>query len=109
MVTLMAMLVAGSYMGGFGEVHEGFAIEQINDGEIRLLGWAVRKGLPLMNTCFQKRKNRLITLRSSETEAIIDYILVNNKYRSSFKDLKMMSGEESESALSYNDGYGIQR
>ena len=103
----MAMLVAGSYMGGFGEVHEGFAIE--NDGEIRLLGWAVRKGLPLMNTCFQKRKNRLTTLRSSEIEAMIDYILVNNKYRSSFKDMKMMSGEESESALSYNDGYGIQK
>ena len=40
---------------------------------------------------------------------MIDYILVNNNYRSSFKDVKMMSGEESESALSYNDGYGIQK
>ena len=28
-------------MGGFGEVHGGFGIQQINDGGIRLLEWAV--------------------------------------------------------------------
>ena len=42
----------GSDMGGFGEVHGGFGIGQINDGEIILLDWAVGKGLHLMNTCF---------------------------------------------------------
>ena len=42
----------GSDMGGFGEVHGGFGIVQINDGGIKLLGWAVGKGLHLMNTCF---------------------------------------------------------
>ena len=47
----------GSDMGGFGEVHGGFGIEQTNHGGIRLLDWAVAKGLGLMNTCFQKRKN----------------------------------------------------
>ena len=71
----------GSDMGGFGEVHGGVGIGQINDGRIRLLYWAVGKGLRLMNTCFQKRKSRLITFRSSKTETMIDYILVNNKYR----------------------------
>ena len=46
----------GSDMGGFGEVHGGFGIEEINDGGIRLLDWAVGKWLRLMNTCFQKGK-----------------------------------------------------
>ena len=49
----------GSDMVGFGEVHRGFGIGQINDGGIRLLDWAVGKGLCLMNTCFQKRKSRV--------------------------------------------------
>ena len=40
----------GSDMGGFGEVHRGFGIGQINDGGIILLDWAVGKGLHLMNT-----------------------------------------------------------
>ena len=47
-----------------------------------------------MNTCFQKRKNRLITFRSSDTETMINYILVNSKYRSSLKDVKVIPGEE---------------
>ena len=83
----------GSDMGGFEEVHGGFGIGQINDGGIRLLDWAVDKGLRLINT-FQKRKSRLITFRSGETEPMIDYILVNNKYRSSVKDVKVIPGEE---------------
>ena len=84
----------GSDMGGFGEVHGGFGIGQINDGGIRLLDWAVGKGLRLMNTCFQKRKSRLVTFRSGKTETMIDYILVNSKYRSSVKDVKVIPGEE---------------
>ena len=47
-----------------------------------------------MNTCFQKKKSRLVTFRSGETETMIDYMFVNNKYRSSFKDVKVIPGEE---------------
>ena len=43
---------------------------------------------------FQKRKSRLITFRSGETETMIDYNLVNNKYRSSLKDVKVIPGEQ---------------
>ena len=84
----------GSDVGGFGEVHGGFGIGQINDGGSRLLDWAVGKGLRMMNTCFQKRKSQLITFRSGETETMIHYILVNSNYRSSVKDGKVISGEE---------------
>ena len=58
------------------------------------MDWAVGKGLSLINNCFQKRKSRLITFRSGETETMIDYILVNNKYRRSIKDVKVIPGEE---------------
>ena len=81
------------WSGGGKAGSRGIGIRQINDGEIRLLDWAVGKGLHLMNTCFQKRKSWLITFRSSETETI-DYILVNNNYRSSIKNVKVIPGEE---------------
>ena len=91
----------GSDMGGLGEVRGGWGggvgIWHINDGGIRLLDRAVGKGLRLMNTCFQKRKSRLITFRSGETETMIDHILVNNKYRSSVKDVKVIPGVETVS------------
>ena len=47
-----------------------------------------------MNTCFQKRKSLLITFRLGEIETMIDYILVNNNYRSSVKDVKVIPGEK---------------
>ena len=74
-VVTKEVLVGGDFnghvssdMGGFGEVHGGFGIGQINDGGIRLLYWAVGKGLCVINTCFQKRKSRLKTFRLGETE-----------------------------------------
>ena len=63
------------------------------DRGIRLLDWAVGKGLYLMNS-LQKQKIWLTSLRSGETETMIDYILVNSKYRSSAKDVKVISGGE---------------
>ena len=47
-----------------------------------------------MNTCLQKWKSQLIIFRLGETETVIDYILVNNRDRSSVKNVKVISGEE---------------
>ena len=47
-------------MEGWG----GFEIGHINDGRTRLLDRALGKRLHLINTCFQKRKSRLITFRN---------------------------------------------
>ena len=80
-------------MGGFGEVHGGFGIGQTNYGGIKLLDWAVGKGLHLKNIYFQKRKSQLIKFKSGETETI-DYIFVNKKYKSGVKDVKVIPGEE---------------
>ena len=60
-----------------------------------------------MNTCFQKRKIRLITFRSVETKTMIDYILVNNKYRSSVKDVKVIPGGLKESEMKKQFAEGV--
>ena len=86
--------MVGSDMGVFGEVYEGFGIGQINNGGIRFLDLAVGKGLRLMNSCFQRRRSWLTTFRSGETETMIAYVLVNDKCRSSVKDVKVIPGEE---------------
>ena len=70
--------------------------------------WTGQLVLRLMNTCFQKRKSRLITFRSGKTETMIYYILVNKKCRSSVKDVKVIPGD-SESTLPFIDGYGVQK
>ena len=72
----------------------GFRIGQINDGGIRLLDWGVDKWLNLLNNFFEKRKSSLRTFRSGETETMIDYTLMDNKCRSSVKDVKVILGEE---------------
>ena len=61
----------------------GVGIWQINDGGIRLLNWTVGKGLRLTNSCFQKRKRRLITIILGETKTMIGA-----------KDMKVISCEE---------------
>lgn len=35
-------------VGGFGEVHKGLGIRQVNDGRVRLMDCAVGKGLRLI-------------------------------------------------------------
>ena len=80
----MIWVVLKRFMGVLG-------LGKLNDGGIRLLDWAVGKGLRFMNTCFQKRKSRLITFRSGETETMIDYILVTKK---SVKDVKVIPDDE---------------
>ena len=95
------MLLGGDFNGhgssdlcGFREVYGGFRIGQINDGGIKLLDQAIGKGFRLMNTYFRSRKSQLIIFRSGETETVIDFILVNKKYRGSAKDVKVFPGEE---------------
>ena len=52
----------GSDMDSFGEVHGGFGIWHINDGGIRLLDWAVDKGLHLVNDCQEKEKYQILNV-----------------------------------------------
>ena len=99
-VTSEKVLVGGNFNGHDGSVWvvlETFIrvwVRKIDNSGMRLLDWAVCKGLGFMNSCFQKKKSRLITFRLSETETMIKYIIVNSKYRRSVKDVKVIPAEE---------------
>lgn len=54
------------------------------------MNWAVGNWLRLTNTCFKKRKKQLITFSSGEVETLIDNNLVNSKYSSRVKDVKVI-------------------
>ena len=43
---------------------------------------------------FPENESRLTTFRLDETETMIDYIIVNNKYKSRVKNVKVTPGEE---------------
>ena len=61
---------------------------------MRLLDWAAGNGLHLLNTCFLKGKIGLQYLDQKKLKQSLIYLLVNNKYRNSVKDMKVISGEE---------------
>ena len=48
----------------------------------------------MLNSRLQKNKSWLTTLRLGKTKTRINFILVNNKYRISVKDVKVMPGGE---------------
>ena len=54
------------------------------------MNWAVGNRLRLKNTCFKKRKKQLVTFSSGEVETLIDNNLVNSKYSSRVKDVKVI-------------------
>ena len=99
-MTSEKVLVGGNFNGHDGSVWvvlETFIrvwVRKIDNSGMRLLDWAVGKGLGFMNSCFQKKKSRLITFRLTETETMIKYIIVNSKYRRSVKDVKVIPAEE---------------
>ena len=99
-VTSEKVLVGGNFNGHVGSVWvvlETFIrvwVRKIDNSGMRVLDWAVGKGLGFMNSCFQKKNSQLITFRLSETETMIKYIIVNSKYRRSVKDVKVIPAEE---------------
>ena len=56
------------------------------------MGGAVGKALCLTNTCFGKRGSW--KFQSSDVEAVINYILVNSRYRMGVKKAKVIPGKK---------------
>lgn len=51
------------------------------------MDWTVGRGLRMMNICLEKWKSRLLIFRQCTLEMVIDYILVNSRYRCRVKDV----------------------
>ena len=63
------------------------------DGE-KILESAESLGLVLVNTCFEKKKEHLITYKSGGNETQIDYTMVRKEDFKKVKNCKVIPGEE---------------
>ncbi|XP_019264090.1 PREDICTED: craniofacial development protein 2-like [Nicotiana attenuata] len=85
----------GADAGGYGEVHGGFGLGVRNGGGTSLLDFARAFELLIANSSFQKRKEHLVTFKSSAARTQIDYLLLRRSDRGLCKDCKVIPGEYS--------------
>ena len=78
-----------STMGNFGH-------GEINDNGLRLLSFAASNNLIVGNSQFQHPRKHQLTWRnpSGIDSAILDYVLINTRFRSSLKDVRVMRGPD---------------
>ena len=84
----------GREVEGFEDVHGGHGYGERNrEGEM-LLEFASATGLILLNTLFQKEKEKKVTYASGDVETVIDYVLTRRSNKKSVQDVKVIPGEE---------------
>ncbi|XP_017233037.1 uncharacterized protein LOC108207083 [Daucus carota subsp. sativus] len=68
----------GARADGYQGVHGGFGYDVRNDNGSTLLEFATAHDLVIVNSCFCKRDDNLITFRSGEHATQIDYLLIHS-------------------------------
>ncbi|XP_070046697.1 uncharacterized protein [Nicotiana tomentosiformis] len=66
----------GATSGGYDGVHGGFGFGVRNEGGTSLLDCATTFDLVIVNSCFLKREEQLVTFQNSLAKAQIDYLLL---------------------------------
>lgn len=76
-------------MGKFGHA-------KMNDNGLRLLSFAATNKLVLGNTLFQHSLKHRLTWRNPRGNdlALLDYVLINTRFRSSLQDVRAMRGPD---------------
>lgn len=76
-------------MGNFGH-------GEINDNGLRMLNFATINNLQIGNSHFQHPRKHQLTWRNptGNDSAVLDYILINSRFRSSLKDVRAMRGPD---------------
>ncbi|XP_070050963.1 uncharacterized protein [Nicotiana tomentosiformis] len=80
-------------MGGYDDVHGGFGFGDRNGGGTSLLDFARAFDLVIANLSFSKKRDHLVTFRSSVAETQIDYLLCRKSYRGLCTDCKVIPSE----------------
>ncbi|WMV36648.1 hypothetical protein MTR67_030033 [Solanum verrucosum] len=83
----------GATASGFDDVHGGFGFGERNGGGTSLLDFAKAFELVIVNSCFPKKENHLVTFRSSIAKTQIDYLLLRKGDRGLCKDCKVIPSE----------------
>ena len=86
----------GADRSGWEQTLGRFGHGEINDNGLRLLSFAASNNLVVGNSQFQHPRKHQLTWRnpSGEDSAILDYILINFRFRSSLKDVRAMRGPD---------------
>uniref|UniRef100_A0A914X6S7 Reverse transcriptase domain-containing protein n=1 Tax=Plectus sambesii TaxID=2011161 RepID=A0A914X6S7_9BILA len=81
---------------GWEETLGRFGHGKINDNGLRLLSFAALNNLVVDNSHFQHPRKHQLTWRnpSGKDSAILDYILISSRFRSSLKDVRAMRGPD---------------
>nr|XP_016455066.1 PREDICTED: uncharacterized protein LOC107779207 [Nicotiana tabacum] len=83
----------GTTSGGYDDVHGGFDFGDRNGGGTSLLDFARAFDLVIANSSFSKKREHLVTFRSSVAETQIDYLLCRKYDRGLCTDCKVISSE----------------
>ena len=97
------IILAGDFNAHIGVDRNGweavmgrFGHGDINDNGLRLLSFATSNNLTVGNSLFQHPRKHQLTWRnpSGMDSAVLDYVLINSRFRSSLKDVRAMRGLE---------------
>ncbi|XP_009588184.2 uncharacterized protein [Nicotiana tomentosiformis] len=83
----------GATSGGYDDVHVGFGFGDKNGGGMSLLEFARAFDLVIANSSFLKKREHLVTFRSSVAETQIDYLLCRKSDRGLCTDYKVFPSE----------------
>nr|XP_016514495.1 PREDICTED: craniofacial development protein 2-like [Nicotiana tabacum] len=83
----------GTTSRGYDDVHGGFGFGDRNGGGTYLLDFARAFDLMIANSSFPKKREHLVTFRSSVGETQIDYLLCKKSDRGLCTDCKVISSE----------------
>ena len=77
----------------YARFHSGFGFGELNEGSKSILDFSLSYDCKIVNTYFKKREEHLITHKSAVASSQIDFFLVQNIDKRSYKDCKVISGE----------------
>nr|XP_018632208.1 craniofacial development protein 2-like [Nicotiana tomentosiformis] len=83
----------GMLPGGYDGVHGGFGFGDRNGGGTSLLEYAKAFELVIVNSCYPKKAEHLITFQSTVAETQIDYLLLRKCDRGLCTDCKVIPSE----------------
>ncbi|KAK6027836.1 hypothetical protein OSTOST_06131 [Ostertagia ostertagi] len=86
----------GADRTGWEPVMGRFGVGEMNNNGLRLLSFATFNDLVIGNSLYQHARKHQLTWRnpSGHDSAVLDYVLINSRYRSSLKDVRAMRGPD---------------
>ena len=82
----------GKEAGAYARAHGGFGFGELNDEGKTIIDFSLAYNLRIVNTCFRKRDEHLITYKSGTHRSQIDFFLARNQDRRLCTNCKVIPG-----------------